>query len=546
MKKLTRTFLVLAVALCALASLASPALAASPSATDLTTAGARVRPGVDVAVFGIDLSGGALPTTLTAVHVDFSNYGSDTDFDYTDLQPGNDGVVLWRDSSHATPETQDHLDAGDQPLDATVSFTGSGATFGADVKLTSAWPFPAVDPSEGNYTLLLSIKLLAGGTDGEDFTATLPSDAFKCNIQLSCGITATSTHVITADGTPPTVTVFAPAVAQTDDIYWQLSEAITGFAPDAVAFRLHGTTTDVPVTTSYDAVTHKITVHPSAPLTAGQYYDADLLPDGPGAITDLAGNVLAPDPHTFRGATVVSETAPGSAYTWRALTNSSAYNGSYAVNNMAGASAAYAFSGTSVVWYTVKDPYQGVASVTIDGHSKGTFNDYAATAAYKVAHSFTGLGSGSHTISIRVTGTKGSSAGKDVRVSIDAFKDSGTYKGTPTMSYRWASVSSTTADGGSYRAARFSGTSMTFVFRGTSIDWRTILGPGMGRALVYVDGVSKGTFDNYSGVTITKYLRHIGGLTDAVHTLKVMVSSSRNASASDSVIVVDGFLIDQT
>src|SRR5207253_3083584 len=82
---------------------------------------------------------------------------------------------------------------------------------------------------------------------------------------------------------------------------------------------------------------------------------------------------------------------------------------------------------------------------------------------------------GTHTITIRVSGTKGATAGKDVRVSIDAFKDSGTYKGTPSVSYRWASVTTSSADGGSWRAARYSGTYMTFVFRGTSIDWRTTL-----------------------------------------------------------------------
>ena len=536
MKKIGRTIVVLAVALFALASLASPALAASPSATDLTTAGQRIRPGVDVAIFGIDLTAGALQT-LSTVHVDFAQNGSDTAFDISDLQASPDGVVLWRDSSNATPTTQDVLDAGDQKLSTSVTFSGMRA----NVNIEPAAHLPAT--SEGEYTLFVSVRLSDSVSDGDDFTATLPQDAFVMSPPMVFGITPVPSHVITADPTAPTVTTFAPAVAQTDDIYWQLSEPVVGVSAQTVAFRLHDTATDVPASISYDDATHKITVHPSAPLTAGQSYDADLLPDGPGAITDFAGNQLDPDLHTFRAATIVGETAPGAAYAWRSLTNSKTYNGSYTLNNMPGSTAAYSFSGSSVVWYTIKDPYQGVASVSIDGHSKGTVNNYASTAAYKVAHSYTGLGSGTHTISIRVTGSKGSSAGKDVRVSIDAFKDSGTYKGTPTVSYRWASVSSSLADAGSYRAARYSGTYMTFVFRGTSIDWRTILGPGMGRALVYVDGVSKGTFDNYSGVTIPKYLRHIGGLSDAVHTLKIMVSSTRNTSASDSVIVVDGFLI---
>ncbi|TMK18284.1 MAG: hypothetical protein E6G68_07510 [Actinobacteria bacterium] len=349
---------------------------------------------------------------------------------------------------------------------------------------------------------------------------TLPSDAWGTNIPV-LGFAAVTSHVITADPTPPSVLAFAPAVAQTDNIAWQLSESVIGVGPSTVSFRVHGTPTEVPSTISFDDVTHRVIVHPPTPLTAGQYYDADLLPDGPGGIVDRAGNQLDPDSRSFRVTTVVNETVYGTAYSWRTLTSSSA-----------------------VVWYTITDPYQGVAGVTIDGHSKGTVNNYSSTAKYKVARTFSGLSSGTHTITIRVAGTKSSSS-KDVRVSIDAFKDSGTYKGTPSVGYRWAAVSSSSAEGGSYRAARFSGTYMTFTFRGTSIDWRTTLGPGMGRALVSVDGVGKGTIDNYAGVTITNYERHFGALSDAVHTIKIMVASTRNPSASNSVIVVDGFLIDQ-
>ena len=65
----------------------------------------------------------------------------------------------------------------------------------------------------------------------------------------------------------------------------------------------------------------------------------------------------------------------------------------------------------------------------------------------------------------------------------------------------------------------------------------------MGKAIVYIDGVSKGTFDNYSGVSIYKYDRTITGLTDAAHTIKIMVASTKNAAAKDSVIAVDGFQI---
>jgi bacillopeptidase F len=283
-------------------------------------------------------------------------------------------------------------------------------------------------------------------------------------------------------------------------------------------------------------------IDPASPLMAGQSYDAELLPDGPGGIVDAAGNELEPDFQTFRALTDVSETAPGSAYKWRSLASSSAYGGSYTVNNTAGAAATWTFTGTSVTWYTITDPHQGIANVYIDGRTKPNVNNYSSTTKYKVARTFSGLSSGTHSITIRVSGAKGSSTGKDARVSIDAFKVGGLY-GTPNVSYRWATVSSSGAQGGSYLAAKFPWTEMSFVFSGTSIDWRTTLGPGMGKATVYIDGVSKGTFDNYSGVTISKFNRPFAGLSDGVHTIKIMVSSAKNALSKDYTIAVDGFVV---
>jgi bacillopeptidase F len=230
-------------------------------------------------------------------------------------------------------------------------------------------------------------------------------------------------------------------------------------------------------------------------------------------------------------------------YSWRHLANSSTYGGSYFVNNMKGASVAYTFGGTSVVWYTITDPYQGKASVSIDGTSFGTINNYSSSTRYKVGRTFSGLSSGTHTITIKVTGSKGSTSGKDVRVAVDAFRRLGSTDVSPHMSHRWAAVSTSGADGGTYRAARFSGTEMTFVFSGTSIAWRTVRGPAMGRALVFIDGNLRGTFDNYSSSTSYKYMRTFLNLSAGTHTIKIKVASTRNSRSTDRIIAVDGFVI---
>ena len=532
MKTLTRGTLIAAVVLAAMAVTALPALAAN-SATDLTSVGQMIRPGPDLGVFGINLTGSSL-VTMSAVHVDFAQVGADTDFDIGDLEASPDGVALWRDSSNATSQTEDVLDAGDQKVSGSFTFSGLRAT----LNISPATHLP--QSAEGNYTYFLTVRVSPTVSNNDDFTVTLPSDAFVTSLPL-VSFTAATSHTITADPDPP-VAQFLPPVTQADDISWQVSEAVWGVTPSSVAFRIHGTATDVPATVSWVAATNRIVVDPVTPLTAGQSYDAVLLPNGAGAIVDRAGNELAPDARSFRAATDVTEAAYGTIYKWRSITNSSAYGGSYAVSNIAGSQATWTFTGSSVTWYTITDPYQGNAGVYIDGIKKPSANNYSSSTTYRVARTYSGLSSGTHSITIRVWGTKGSTAGKDTRIVVDAFK-AGTLYTSPSAWYTWGTVSSSAARGGSYYAAKFPWMEMTFAFRGTRIDWRTVLGAGMGKADVYIDGASQGTVDNYSGITIGNFYRSFAGLTDGVHTIRIRVASTKNASSKGYLIAVDGFVI---
>jgi hypothetical protein len=532
--KLIRASLVAAVALAALSISALPAAAAGAGA-NLTSPSQMIRLNENLPVFGIDLTQATLTTKLNAVRVDFAQVG-DSDFSFDDLEGSPDGVTLWRDSSHATPATQDVFDDGDAKV--STSFTTSSLR--ATLNIAPAADLPAAQ--EGSYTYFLTVRLSAGVSDGDDFTVTLPSDAFQTST-LGTSITAVTSNAITADPDAPTVQAFVQPIAQTDNLAWQVSETVTGVSASTVAFRLHGTSTNVPAAVSWNNTTRMITVDPVSPLRAGESYDALLLPDGPGGIVDKAGNELDSDSRTFRAATDVSESAFGAAYTWRNLANASVYGGSYTVNNMAGSTASWTFSGTWVTWYTITDPYQGKATVYIDGIAKQTVNNYSSTTKYKVARTYSGLSSATHTIMIKVLGTKGSTAGKDARVSLDAFKRGTAYYVTPSATYKWGTITNSAAAGGSYVAAKFPSNEMSFTFRGTSIDWRTVLGQSMGRATVYIDGVSKGTVDNYSGITIAKFYRSYTGLSDAVHTIRIVVSPTKNSLAKDFIIAVDGFVV---
>src|SRR5205085_3342122 len=138
---------------------------------------------------------------------------------------------------------------------------------------------------------------------------------------------------------------------------------------------------------------------------------------------------------------------PFSRYTWRVTSASPAYGHSFTTDDVKGAQAVYRFTGPTVTWYTVTGPDQGLAAVAIDGHSKGSVNDYAAARHHRVARTFAGLGAGSHTIVITVTGRKGSAKGTGTAVSVDAFRSTSLVS-TPNVSYGWARRFASVAFGG--------------------------------------------------------------------------------------------------
>src|SRR5205823_2156895 len=147
-------------------------------------------------------------------------------------------------------------------------------------------------------------------------------------------------------------------------------------------------------------------------------------------VTDLAGNAATPVSRGFRGSTVEQETSAAARYYWRAVSVAAAYGGSYTTERNAGAYATYRFTGSALNWYTILGPDQGFASVTIDGHSKGTFDQYRSSRRYHAARIFTGLGSGSHSFVLRVLGTKRAAA-TGTYVTLDALTVNGHLDATP-------------------------------------------------------------------------------------------------------------------
>jgi len=286
----------------------------------------------------------------------------------------------------------------------------------------------------------------------------------------------------------------------------------------------------------------KATLTPSSPLIPGQKYSAQVDPTGSSPkVSDLDSNAVALTTQSFRGALSQQETTAAAEYEWREVSNASAYNGSYNDEHLGGAEASFPFTGTAVTWYTVTGPSQGLAYVYIDGVLKGSYNQYATSAHYKVARTFSGLAAATHTLRIVVRGVKGSSAGTGTYVSIDAIAVGATVTGSPSLQALWRSSSATSASGGKYANTDLP-SAATFVFRGTGVDWYTMVGPNQGKAQMLVDGVLKATIDNYAASRSFGVRRSIGSLTDAIHTLQIVVLGQKRTASSGKLISVDRFV----
>jgi hypothetical protein len=112
-----------------------------------------------------------------------------------------------------------------------------------------------------------------------------------------------------------------------------------------------------------------------------------------------------------------------------------------------------------------------------------------------------------------------------------------TLTSNPVVTTRWATGATTLASGGRCAYADLKGETVSLTFRGTSISWRTLLGKGMGKANVYVDGTLKGTYDQFA--TTTKAATRTWKLTDKVHTVRVVATGTHRTGATGNRVVLD-------
>jgi GH25 family lysozyme M1 (1,4-beta-N-acetylmuramidase) len=284
-------------------------------------------------------------------------------------------------------------------------------------------------------------------------------------------------------------------------------------------------------------------LEPAETLLPGESYQAIVNPPGAvSPIVDRGGNAATPTQADFAAPTKVEQASEAIRYEWRSVSAHKAYGGSYAVDHLEGATASFGFKGRSVTWYTVTGPSQGKASVSIDGHVKGTFDLYAPSMSFKVARSFRHLSRGEHTITIRALERSGSKHGVDTQVAVDAIAAGGKVIWTPDLEFSWGGAKASAASGGSVAVSDVTGSSATFAFVGSGVTWQTMRGPHQGRAQIFVDGTLVKIVDNFAG-SPAPAIRSITGLVPGTHEVRIVVLGTSRPAAVGTEISVDAFTV---
>ena len=241
------------------------------------------------------------------------------------------------------------------------------------------------------------------------------------------------------------------------------------------------------------------------------------------------------------------------AASWIAGADTRAYLGNEHYTKAAGTSYQVRFSGTQVKIYTTKGPNCGIQAVSIDGGPETMVDLYSASRANQVlVYTSPVLADATHTLKVRVTGTKNGSASDSFVVAdrVDftpstappppppppaeagTFNDATT--GTAANQFEfgasWIAGADTRAYLGNEHYTKAAGTSYQVRFSGTQVKIYTTKGPNCGIQAVSIDGGPETMVDLYSASRANQVLVYTSPvLADATHTLKVRVTGRRTA-----------------
>jgi Tfp pilus assembly protein PilV len=230
------------------------------------------------------------------------------------------------------------------------------------------------------------------------------------------------------------------------------------------------------------------------------------------------------------------------------------YNSAEHYSNVAGNTASYTFTGTSITWVTKLFPNHGYADVYIDGTDVAhNINTYSASTVYQYqAFTYVWPTSGTHTIKVvDDSGTPPGSSG--TYIVIDAFIV-GTYTQTQvpntssSITYTgatWGTYTNSNEYSGSEHNNSVAGTTASLTFTGTSVAWITSEWPDHGYADVYMDGSRVAqNVDTYApSATFHVEAFQESWASSGTHTIKLYVDGTHDASSTGTNVALDEFIV---
>jgi len=224
--------------------------------------------------------------------------------------------------------------------------------------------------------------------------------------------------------------------------------------------------------------------------------------------------------------------------------------GTAATSNTTNSQATFTFVGTKVSWISSRMTSTGIAGIFLDGAHVTDVDTYAASDQTQ-AELYTSptLANGTHTLAIRVTGTK-NAASSGTTIVADAFEV--TVPGRryqdydPSINYSppntWMPGTRDHAYNEGTVVEAFSAATATFPFNGTGISFVSGMCSRCGIVNVAIDGGAPTVVDLYEvGDAPQKTVFSTSGLAAGPHTITLTVTGQKNPLSTFSWVVVDAF-----
>jgi len=417
-----------------------------------------------------------------------------------------------------------------------------------DNQTSFQFSFGVVEPTGEQvlvYCYLDDVLLTSDCSDGKRLVSNLGAGphTFTVRVLNRSWQSIDASHTWTVDLTAPTVSDIDQFATLGSTVNILFSEDVTGVS---------GSTVFVAKVDSQDVVPGKLVVvdgdsatwSPAGRLVPGERYEMVF-----SGVSDVAGNAMPPQAIPLGVPVRVSTDDPSLVETWDVDKAKAASGGSYATSRGKGSSLTWTFSsgaGKKAVVYGVKSPRSGKAAVYVDGVKKATVSLYATRAGYNLpVFTSSALSAGQHKVEVRVLGSK-ARASQGTWVGLDRLKVGTTVQQESKARHRFRTVVTTEALDGSYdtvdhMSAKDTGAapSYSLVFRGTEVHVYGTFTPTSGSARLYVDGVLKATVSLKGATFYREEIGGVTGLTDAVHTLRIVpVGTATGASSAVGVDVV--------